>query len=297
MLSIIITSYKEPKTIGKAIESIYHGIPKNSEILQISPDKETLQAGLKKAKDLNIEKFFLQMKDPCKGKPHALNMAFKKVKGDILILTDGDVFFDKNAINELAKPFKNKDVGGVTGRPISMDDRDNMMGYYGHLLSTAAHHKRLQTLHRGEFFPLSGYIMAIRNYSIHLPKDVLSDDAYMSYVIFNKGKKLSYAPKAKAYVKFPKTLKDYYKQKVRSLGGYTQLEKYGIVKNDTKTRTLKDEISYFWFPFKYAKNPREYFWSTLLFPIRVITWIKIFWDRKILKKDFQKSWTRIESTK
>ncbi len=297
MLSIIITSYKEPNTIGKAIESIYHGITDEAEIIQISPDKETLEAGLKKAKDLDIEKLFLQIKDPCKGKPHALNLAFEKAKGDILILTDGDVFFHKDSIAELTKPFKDKQVGGVTGRPVSIDHKRNMMGYYGHLLSTAAHHKRIKTLHKGDFFPLSGYIMAIRNYSLNLPEDVLSDDAYISYFIFNKGKKLSYAPKAKAYVKFPKTLKDYYKQKVRSLGGYTQLEKYGIVKNSTKTRTFKDEISYFWFPFKYAKNTREYFWSILLFPIRIVTWIKILWDRKILKKDFEKSWTRIESTK
>lgn len=301
MLSVIITSYKEPKTIGKAIESIgrvdFSGIPPKFEIIQISPDKATLNEGLKTAKKIGILKNFKQIKDPCKGKPYALNIAFKKAKGDILILTDGDVSFDKNAVKEILKTFKDKNVGGATGRPISIDSKDNMMGYYGHLLSDAAHHKRMKTLNKNLFFPLSGYIMAIRNYGLELPNDVLSDDAYISYFILNKGGKLVYTPKAKALVKFPQNKKDYYKQKVRSLGGHIQLEKYGIVKTKEQTRTFKDELGYFWFPFKYASNIKEYFWSISLFPTRIITWIRIFFDRKIFNKDFEKSWTRIESTK
>ncbi len=297
MVSIIITSYKEPNTIGKAIESAIAGLKQSYEIIQISPDEETLNAGLKKAKKLEILKNFIQIKDPCKGKPHALNMAMNKAKGDILVLTDGDVFFDKNATTELTIPFEKKDVGGVTGRPVSRDKKDNMMGYFGHLLSDAAHHKRMQTQRNKEFFPMSGYIMAIRNIDLKIPEDVLSDDAYISYIITNQKKEIIYAPKAKAFVKYPTNLKDYYKQKVRSLGGYIQLEKYNVVKKEKKTRTFKDELKYFWFPFSYARNLKEFFWSCLLFPVRFFTWVRIFFERKILKKDFKKTWCRIESTK
>ncbi len=297
MISIIITSYKESKTIGKAIESVCDGLSKDYEIIQISPDKETLDAGLKKAKELKISEKFKQLQDPCKGKPHALNLALNEAKGNILVLTDGDVFFDKNATTELIKPFEDSNVYGVTGRPVSRDEKDTMMGYFGHLLSDAAHHKRMRTLKETKFFPMSGYIMAIRNFHLKLPEDVLSDDAYISYIVENKGKKIDYAPNARAFVKYPKNLKDYYKQKVRSLGGYLQLQEYGIVKEGKKIRTLKDELAYFWFPFSYASNIRELFWSKLLFPIRLITWIKIFFDRKVFKKNFVKSWTRIESTK
>jgi cellulose synthase/poly-beta-1,6-N-acetylglucosamine synthase-like glycosyltransferase len=38
------------------------------------------------------------LKDPGKGKPTALNSGFRKVKGKILILTDGDVLIVKNSI-------------------------------------------------------------------------------------------------------------------------------------------------------------------------------------------------------
>ena len=48
MISIIITSYKEPRTIGKAIEAILsNNLPKDYEILVTAPDKETLDSAKK----------------------------------------------------------------------------------------------------------------------------------------------------------------------------------------------------------------------------------------------------------
>lgn len=311
MISVIITSWKEPHTIGKCIKSIadrkYSGLKNEFEILQISPDKETLDAGLKAAKDLNLSsKQFLQIQDPKKGKPYALKMALKKARGDILIFTDGDTFFEKESIHYLLEPFEKKDVWGVSGRPVSIDSKDNMMGYWGHLLSDAAHHRRVKTIFNKignfyvsskSFFPMSGYIMAIRNVKLEIPSDVLSDDAYISYSIRNMGKQIAYAPKAKCFVKYPTHLSDYYKQKVRSIGGYIQLKGMGIFKKDKQSRSILLEIGYAWFVLKYAFNIKEFIWSLLLFPVRLITWFRIYWDRIIIKKDFTKSWTRVESTK
>ena len=94
MISVIIASFKEPKTIGRCISCIankkYSGIPNDFEIIQVSPDSATLNAGRKEANKYKLGKRYIQIKDPRKGKPYALRMAFKKAKGDILILTDGD---------------------------------------------------------------------------------------------------------------------------------------------------------------------------------------------------------------
>lgn len=60
MISIIITSWKEPKTIGKCIKCIadrkYSGLKDDFEIIQLSPDKETLDAGMHMAKELGLSK-------------------------------------------------------------------------------------------------------------------------------------------------------------------------------------------------------------------------------------------------
>lgn len=311
MVSVIITSFKEPKTIRKCINSIadrkYSGIESPFEIIQVSPDSLTLKQGKKEANSLGLtKKQFIQIRDPRNGKPFALKMALKKASGDIIIFTDGDVYFGKGAVREILKPFKVKGVAGVSGRPKSKDKRNNKFGYWGHLLSDSADKRRRETMEkmkeyyvsRENFFPMSGYIMAIRKTEISIPPNVLSDDAYISYTIRNKGLDIAYAPKAVCYVKYPTNIKDYYKQKVRSLGGFRQLKRMGVFQRDKQSRSFWIELKYTFFVLGYAKNFREFFWSLSLFPTRLITWVKILWERDILKKDMPKDgWERIESTK
>lgn len=313
MISVLITAYKEEKSIAKCIECIanssYSGISNNFELLLACPDDATYNAAKEEVNRLQIEEKFKFIKDPGKGKPAALNMLMDNAKGDIYILTDGDVYFGENAVKELVQNFNDNSVMLVTGRPKSADLRNNMMGYLGHLLSDAAHHKRtvdltkepvgmgMKFVKKRDFFPVSGYIYALRRTEIRFPADCLVDDAYISYVIYNNGGKIAYAPKAIAYVKYPTNLSDYFKQKARSTGGYIQLWQYNIVKPSTKTRSFFRELEYFWFPIRYAQNPKELTWSFMLYPIRLWLWLKIYWDRKIVKKDFVKTWVRIESTK
>lgn len=313
MISVIITSFKEPKSIGKCIKCIgdrkYSKISTPFEIIQVSPDELTLKAGMKAARELKLSKLeYKHIIDPHRGKPTALKMALERAKGDIIVLTDGDTFFDKDAVKELLEPFNNEKVGGVSGRPISLDSRENIWGYWGHLLSDSADDRRRKTMRKTDhhdyyisgdtFFPMSGYIMAIRNIKMDIPQNVLSDDAYISYVLRNKGYEIAYAPDAKCFVKFPTNLKDYFKQKVRSLGGFKQLEKFKIFKRDRQSRSFLIELPYTFYVFRYAKNLREFIWSLSLFPVRLITWVKILWERVILKKDMSiTGWERIESTK
>ncbi|HOV34409.1 MAG TPA: glycosyltransferase [Candidatus Dojkabacteria bacterium] len=313
MVSVIIVSFKEPKTIGRCISSVankkYSGIKSPFEIIQVSPDTLTLRAGKKEANKLKLsKKQFIQIKDPKKGKPYALRMALKKAKGDIVILTDGDTYFERNAVKKLLEPFENDSIGGVSGRPMSGDPIIDKYSYWGHLLSDSAHHRRTKLMNKVEgkdyyvskdtFFPMSGYIMAMRNYDIKIPRDVLSDDAYISYAIRNIGKEIGYAPEAVCYVKYPTNFKDYLKQKARSLGGFSQLKRIGVFKRDKQSRSFFIELKYTFFVLRYAKSIKQFWWSLQLFPMRLITWIVIWWQQKILRKGMPKGgWERIESTK
>ena len=139
MISIIITAYKEEKTIGKAIQALLDNNLKNFEILVVAPDTKTLSE-IKKfsRKDKRIK----DIKDSGKGKPAALNLVFKKAKGEILVLTDGDVWIEKNAIKYLLEPFSDPKVGAVSGHPISINSRNKIMGFWSHLLTSVADKRR-----------------------------------------------------------------------------------------------------------------------------------------------------------
>lgn len=313
MISILITAWKEEKTIGKAVESFldnsYSMIDEEFEILLAAPDEPTINAALAIAKKYNLEDRLKIIRDEGKGKPLALNKLIAESKGEILVFTDGDVYVGQSAVPLLIKHLQNDNVGIVSGRPVSDDEKSSMMSYFGHLLADAANHKRtldltedahgnsLKIIPKRKFFPVSGYLYAVKKFEIEFPGDCLVDDAYISYVVYNQGLQVAYEPEAKVYVKYPTNLSDYFKQKKRSTGGYIQLWHYGVVKKDTKSRTFFRELEYFWYPIKYAENLKELFWSILLYPIRLWLWIMIFWERKVVKKDFYKTWTRVESTK
>src|SRR3989344_7301511 len=154
MLSIIITANKEPG-IKQAIDSILNQTVKEKyELVVSAPDAET-ESIVKdyKKKHKNV----IYHKDAGRGKVHALNEAFKICRGRIVILTDGDVCLGNNSINALVCAFDDKKVGCVSGRPVTLNPRDSMLGYFSHLLYDAAHRVRLNPITPG-FIEASGYL-------------------------------------------------------------------------------------------------------------------------------------------
>jgi poly-beta-1,6-N-acetyl-D-glucosamine synthase len=280
-ITAIITSCNEPKTIGKAVKSMIHSLKTESyEIIVIAPDSKTLQA----AKVMGLVK---TIRDKKEGKPAALNIAFKKARGQIIILSDGDVY-TKNA-GLLLRRFDNPCVGAVSGRVISLSPRTTLLGYWSHLLTDSAHKRRLK---RG-FLDCTGYIYAIRNTISSIPKDALSDDAVISQMIHKYGYEIKYEPRALAFVKYPSTYSDWLKQKIRSAGGYLQIRKY--FKNPRVMRNLSAEIfEGTLYALMYPRNIKEAWWTFLLFFARIHMWSLIYLNKK---KSFKDIWKRVESTK
>ena len=289
MISIAITAYKEPVTVKKAITSILNQNLKNFELIVCAPDKETLEAAKQTYKKVKL------IKDPGKGKPTALNLIFKKAKGNLIILTDGDVYVGDNSLNFLLEKFSNPKIGAVSGRPVPINKRNNFWGYISYLLTDMADRLRKKLAKEGKFFVCSGYLYAIRKGPVkEIPPNILSDDAYASKIIWDKGYKIAYAPEAKVFVKYPTNLKDWLKQKVRSTGGYEQLKK---IFGKKVMRSFMQEAFGILEVLKYPRSLKEFIWTTFLIILRAYLWAKIFIDIKLRKKQFREIWVRIESTK
>lgn len=294
MISIIINSFKEPDTVGKAMEAVLKNNIKDCELILAAPDKETADVIKKYAKK---HKQIIYFKDEGKGKVNALNLIFPITKGDILILTDGDVYISDNAINEILKEFEDENVGCVSGHPISLNNKNNMLGYFSHLLFDAgAHNIRKVRNKNNQFLECSGYLFAFRNNGIikKLPTDV-AEDSITPYYFWKKGYKIKYAENALVYVKNPATLKDFIKQRKRTIGSHAKLEKYAP--DFPKVKSFYNEIKYgtVW-ALTYPKNIKEFVWTLLLFPIRLYSWLNYYLEH-LFKKEYKDKWERIESTK
>lgn len=290
--SVIITSSHEPQTIGRALNAILtQDASQILEILVVAPDKKTLLAA-KEASQNNKKVKFVQ--DKGKGKPAALNLAFSRAKGEIFVLTDGDVFLGKNALTHLFSVFKNPKVGGACGRPIAINPKNKMIDFWAHFLTDSAHQIRLKLTRKKQFIELSGYLLAVRKSLLNpLPTDILADDSYISHLIAKKNFLTVYVPKAKVFVKYPNSFSDWLTQKTRSSFEYIFKE---YSSGNTMRSFLKETAWGLKFFLFYPKNPKEFFWLLVLFLARAYLWLKIFYLRLVFK-DKKRLWVIVKSTK
>lgn len=305
-VSVIITSSHEPQTIGKALQAILaQDSPEIKEILVVSPDEQTLKAAatlsdpeLTEGESKGKVKL---IKDSGRGKPTALNLALSLSKGEILVLTDGDIYVSDNALNHLLapfgaaqdKPFSNSKVGGTCGRPIPTNSRSTMLGFWSHFLTDSAHQIRLSRLQKSQFIELSGYLLAIRKKLVTtIPPETLADDSYLSHLVAKDGFKTIYTPEAEVFVKYPTTLSDWFKQKRRSAFEYWQ-NSYGSGKS--MRSPLKEALLGSKFALTYPKNLKEVFWLLILFFCRLLLWLQIFFIK--LTGTEKNLWVRVKTTK
>lgn len=292
MISVIITAYKEHRTIGRAIDAVLvNDLGSDYEIIVSAPDEETLNVAKEYAKK---NKKIKLLRDRGKGKPAALNMVFKKAKGDILILTDGDVYVDKNSLSELIKKFSDKKIGAVAGHPVSVNDRGRMLGFWSHALTEVADRRRKIAIRTGRRFFCSGYLFAMRRGLVEkIPTETFSDDGLMSLIVYSKGYELEYSSSSLVYVSYPTNFKDWIMQKKRSAGGYNQIRAW----TKKEMRSFGKESMGAFQVLGVARNLKELFWVFILFFSRIYLWMLIFVDINIKKKELKKVWLRIESTK
>ena len=290
-IAILISSFKESKTIRKAIESfLKQRINLKFRLIVSAPDKETHEI----VKEYKGVELFI---DPGKGKSYAINEALKKINEEIIILSDGDVFVGNNSVNEILKKFEEPKIGCVTGRTIPIENRKTKYGYWANFLFDSAHKLRQKLDREEKFVDCTGYLYAFRNGIIkNFPLDV-ADDAIIPYLLLEKGYRIGYAEDALVYVKNASNWKDWTKQKIRTRKSFTRLKKYIDLKKSPHIKTFKDESKGIFWLFEYPKSVKEFFWTVQLAISRIYVWIKYYLDTILSKKLYTDGWERVESAR
>ena len=298
MINIIITSFNEPKATLRAVNTILNQrINQDFKVRIVDPFPEVKEFLDKNIKDKRVE-FFL---DPGEGKNYALNILFQELysenKEDILIFTDGDVFVSENAISEIMEKFKDNKIGAVTGRPVSVDSRKTMFGYWSKVLYRAIHKVRLQLDNQKKFFQCSGYLFAVRNGLINeIPLDV-PEDAIIPYFIWRKNYKIAYADKAEVYIKYPSNWKDWVNQRVRTIKAHENISK--LYSDMPRTKSFFNEIrAGALYAIRQPRNIKEFIWTLNLYAGRFYIYYKSYMDMK-KKRIFNPAWREeeVKSTK
>lgn len=294
MIDIIITSYNEPKATLKAVNAFLNQQADGEfRIIVCDPFPEVKEFLKKNLKDKRVG-FFL---DPGEGKSYALNLLIEKLnsndKNDIFIFTDGDVHVSENAIKEIKKAFENSEIGCVTAKPVSIDERDSKYGYWSHLLFEGIHRVRKKLSEQENFFECSGYLFAIRKAVIQdFPIDA-SEDSVIPYLFWKKGYKIKYLSDVEVYVKNPTTQEDWFNQKIRNIKGHENLSK--LYPEMPRTKSFWNEIKHgAFFALTYPKNLKEFKWTLDLYTARLKLYKKAFQDLK-QQEVYSDGWREVET--
>ncbi len=117
-VSILIAAYNEEKNIEQTIINKMHlDYPENKLQIIVVSDESTDKTDeiVKGFKDKNVKLF---RQNPRAGKTSALNMAVPHATGEILVFSDANSIYAKNALKHITANFHDPNVGYVTGKMI-----------------------------------------------------------------------------------------------------------------------------------------------------------------------------------
>ena len=221
-VSILIPAYNEEKVIGKKIQSILaSNYPFEKIEILIGSDASTDGTNeiVKTFSNVKLIEFKGRI-----GKPAIINNLSKLAKNEILILTDANVMFDKNTIQELTKNFQNPEIALVDSKMINLNEQNPGVSkaegtYVRGEVGIKNNEGKIFGLMMG---PFGGCYALRKKFYTPVPENFLVDDFYINMKVLEKGGKSISEMNAKVFEEVNSNWKIEFKRKIRIATGSFQ---------------------------------------------------------------------------
>ena len=199
-VSLIIAAYNEEASIAKRLDNVLQlDYPKDKLEVIVASDGSDDRTEEVVARYADRGVHLLRL--PRRGKIHALNDAVTHAHGEILVFSDANSIYDRQAIRKLVRNFADPAVGGVGGNTIYTTEEDadtcsegeNLYWNYDKWL------KEMESC-TGSIISAHGAIYAIRRELYQpLQDSAVTDDFAISTGVIEQGYRLVFEREAKAY--------------------------------------------------------------------------------------------------
>ena len=133
-----------------------------------------------------------------RGKMAAINRALPNARGEIVVFSDANNYYQPDTISKLVEPFGIPEVGAVTGAKV-IGQGDGSLGASEGLYWKYESFIKQQESRADSCTSAAGEVLAIRKSLYSPPPDhVINDDFYIAMQIVRKGYRLVYVPEAKS---------------------------------------------------------------------------------------------------
>jgi len=223
--SIGIFVYNEEKNIGRLLQALIKQKTKQIKIIEIvvvsSGSTDRTNSIVRHFSKID-KKIKLIVQKTRGGKAAAMNLFLKRAKGEIIVVSSGDVIPKEDCIEKLGNQFIQDSRLGMTGaNAIPTNDKNTFLGYIIHYWWWMS-----------AKLPRLGEMIAFRrNLISQIDEKIIVDEAYIEAVIAKKGYTVKVIESAIISNRGADNIKDLIKQRKRNYIGHKNLLRktgYGV---------------------------------------------------------------------
>ena len=157
-----------------------------------------------------------------RGKMAAINRAWPQVRGEIVVFSDANNYYQPDTLLNLVQPFADPAVGAVTGAKV-IGKGDGSLGASEGLYWKYESFIKKQESRAGSCTSAAGEVLAIRKNLYSSPPDhVINDDFFMAMQVIRKGFRLLYIPEARSTERVSASAQDEIARRTRINAGRFQ---------------------------------------------------------------------------
>jgi cellulose synthase/poly-beta-1,6-N-acetylglucosamine synthase-like glycosyltransferase/peptidoglycan/xylan/chitin deacetylase (PgdA/CDA1 family) len=215
-VTIVVPAFDEAVGIEQAVRSLAAVDYPDFEIVVVDDGSTDGTGDIVERLDLENVRLIRQSNA---GKPAALNTGVRAARHDVIVTVDGDTVFEPDTLTALVQPFREPDVGAVSGNT-KVGNRGGLLGRWQHIEYVMGFNldRRLYDVLR--CMPtVPGAIGAFRRPALTdiggVSSATLAEDTDITIAIGRAGWRVVYAEDARAWTEAPSSLSALWRQRYR----------------------------------------------------------------------------------
>lgn len=230
-VAIVVPCYNEEAKIESKLANVFDMCSYNKRLMKVyvvddySTD-DTFQIAHKFKDRRSLKNLNIWRNPAKKGKPSALNWAFDRINEDVISITDADVLWESDTLEELVRNLGNPSVGGASGKIIIGNSQDSAATRIERLYRKKYDQWRKAESNYDSCSVFNGPLMIFKREvleKVRINERTYADDTDLLFKTRKLGYRAIYDPKAIVREFPPRTIRELFKQKIRRSRGLTQV--------------------------------------------------------------------------
>jgi cellulose synthase/poly-beta-1,6-N-acetylglucosamine synthase-like glycosyltransferase len=232
-VSILIPARDEEKVIGKLLQQMTKLTYPHNKLQVITIDDASSDRTRQIAEEFSncypfIEVLHRDKKTGGKGKASAMNAALAQSTGEIVLCFDADYYPQNNIVEKLVKEFANPSIGAVQGRPVVLNEAQNVVTRLVTLERIGGYRIDQEARDNLGLIPqfggtVGGFRRSVLEKLGGFDESMLTEDTDLTFQIYLAGFKVRYAGDAECYEEAVDNWKAYWRQRHRWARGHMQV--------------------------------------------------------------------------